>query len=54
MYIILQVAEEGEVAAEAPVQDVSDNSEETEEKATEASPEDGPSEETEKDAAAAE
>ena len=50
----MQVAEEGEVAAEAPVQDVSDNKE-TEEKTTEeASSEDGPSEETEKDAAAAE
>ena len=37
IYIILQVAEEGEVAAEAPVQDVSDNTEETEENATVAS-----------------
>ena len=42
---------EEEVAAEAPVQDVAENKEETEEKTTETLSEDGPSEETEKDTA---
>ena len=50
----LQIAEEGEVTAEAPVQDVAENKEETEENTKEALSEDGTSEGTEKDVAAAE
>ena len=46
--IIAQIAEEGDVSAEATVQVVAENTEETQEKATEASSEEGPSEETEK------